>query len=148
MTYSIFLNSVTDFELIDIVKLCEDSSSRYDDSKISPLNTVLEYRARALPYICTLSLQEGIFLEESKIANVILLFKKDNAMVFKNYRPVSLLCTLPNLKQNIIRISILFQRKHSTQLALTFFMDKLIKSIENGNHVIGVYLDLPKLLVW
>ena len=37
-----------------------------------------------------------------------------------------------------------FRKNHSTQLALTFLMDKLINSIENGDHVIGVYLDFSK----
>ena len=37
-----------------------------------------------------------------------------------------------------------FRKKHSIQLARTVLMDKLIKSIENGDHVIGVFLDFSK----
>ena len=37
-----------------------------------------------------------------------------------------------------------FRKSHSTYLALTVLMDKLIKSIENGDHVVGVYLDFSK----
>ena len=34
-----------------------------------------------------------------------------------------------------------FRKSHSTYLALTVLMDKLIKSLENGNYVVGVFLD-------
>ena len=37
-----------------------------------------------------------------------------------------------------------FRKNHSTQLALTELMDKLIKSIKNGDHVLGVFLDFSK----
>ena len=159
MINSIFLNSVTDLEIINMLKSCKDSSPGYDDIKVSPLCTVLEYIAQPLSYICNLSLKEGIFPEELKIANVIPLFKKDNAMVFNNYRPVSLLCTLSKVFERIMYNRLInflnenkilfeyqfgFRKNHSTQLALTFLMDKLINSIENGDHVIGVYLDFSK----
>ena len=118
-----------------------------------------KYIAQPLSYICNLSLKEGIFPEELKIANVIPLFKKDNAMVFNNYRPVSLLCTLSKVFERMMYNRLMdflnenkilfeyqfgFRKNHSTQLALTFLMDKLINSIENGDHVIGVYLDFSK----
>ena len=38
-----------------------------------------------------------------------------------------------------------FRKSHSTYLALTVLMEKLNKSIENGDHVVGVYLDFPKV---
>ena len=159
MINSIFLNSVTDLEIINILKSCKDSSPGYDDIKVSPLCTALEYIAQPLSYICNLSLKEDIFPEELKIANVIPLFKKDNAMVFNNYRPVSLLCTRSKVFERIMYNRLIdflnenkilfeyqfgFRKNNSTQLALTFLMDKLINSIENGDHVIGVYLDFSK----
>ena len=159
MINSILLNSVTDLEIINILKSCKDSSPGYDDIKVSALCTVLEYIAQPLSYICNLSFKEGIFPEELKIANVIPLFKKDNAMVFNNYRPVSLLCTLSKVFERIMYNRLIdflnenkilfeyqfgFRKNHSTQLALTFLMDKLMNSIENGDHVIGVYLDFSK----
>ena len=45
-------------------------------------------------YICNLSLNQGIFPTEMKLANGIPLYKANNPDVFNNYRPVSLLCTL------------------------------------------------------
>ena len=37
-----------------------------------------------------------------------------------------------------------FRKSHSTYPALTVLIDKLIKSNENGDHVVGVYLDFSK----
>ena len=61
-----FLNSVTDLEIINILKSCKDSSPAYDDIKVSPLCTILEYIAQPVSYTCNLSLKEGIFPEEWK----------------------------------------------------------------------------------
>ena len=80
-------------------------------------------------------------------------------MIFSNYRPVSLLCSLSKVLEKIMYnrvISFLnendvlfkyqfgFRKSHSTYLALTVLMDKLIKSLENGNYVVGVFLDFSK----
>ena len=37
-----------------------------------------------------------------------------------------------------------FWKNHSTYLALMTLVDNLIKSLENGEYVLGVFLDLPK----
>ena len=55
-----------------------------------------------LTYISNLSLQEGVFPDELKIANVIPLFKSDDPELFNNYRPVSLLCTVSKVFERIM----------------------------------------------
>ena len=40
-----------------------------------------------LVYILNLSLSQGVFPDELKIANVIPLYKADDRMCFNNYRP-------------------------------------------------------------
>ena len=37
-----------------------------------------------------------------------------------------------------------FRKSHSTYQVLTILKEKLITSIENGDHVVGVYLDFSK----
>ena len=37
-----------------------------------------------------------------------------------------------------------FRKKHSTYMALMILIDKLIKCMENGEYVIGVFLDFSK----
>ena len=44
-----------------------------------------------------MSLSQGIFPEQLKIANVIPLYKNDDSMLFNNYRPVSILCVFSKI---------------------------------------------------
>ena len=52
--------------------------------------------------ICNISLQQGIFPDELKIANVLPLFKACDPCVFDNYRPVSLLCVLSKVYEKLM----------------------------------------------
>ena len=80
-------------------------------------------------------------------------------MIFSNYRPVSLLCALSKILENVMycrlndflnefdiifKYQFGFRKGYSTYLALTVLMDKLAKSMENGDYVVGVFLDFSK----
>ena len=155
----LFLKPVTTEEVGKIMASLKESSPGHDEMKIGPIRSVLNYIDGPLTYVCNLSLNEGIFPDILEIANVIPLYKKDDPVFFNNYRLVSLLCSLSKVLEKLMYnrvISFLddnnilfkyqfgFRKSHSTYLALTILMDKLIKSIENGDHVVGVYLDFSK----
>ena len=55
-----------------------------------------------LKYIFNLSLQQGIFPEKLKIANVSLIYKKDQEFFLTNYRPISVLPCFSKLLERII----------------------------------------------
>ena len=40
-----------------------------------------------------------------------------------------------------------FRNNHSTYMALIFLMDKIISVLNDGDYVLGLFLDLPKLLI-
>ena len=80
-------------------------------------------------------------------------------MLFKNYRPVSLLCVLSKVFEKVMYSRLTsfletqkimyhkqfgFRKQHSTYMAIMILLDKLINSIENGEIVVGVYLDFSK----
>ena len=44
----------------------------------------------------------------------------------------------------IVKFQFGFRKLHSTYMALMTLMDKLITALENGEHVIGIFLDFPK----
>ena len=156
---SLFVTPVTTEEVGTIMNSLKDTSPGHDEIKIGPIRSVFSSIAEPLIYVCNLSLNQGIFPDILKIAIVIPLYKKDDPMFFKNYRPVSLLCSLYKVLEKIMYTRVIsflddnkilfeyqfgFRKSHSTYLALTVLMDKLIKSIENGDHVVGVYLDFSK----
>ena len=80
-------------------------------------------------------------------------------MLFINYRPVSVLCVVSKIFEKIMynRVTTFlemfkilhgnqyrFRKKSSTNVALLTFIDKVIQAIENGEYVIGVFLDFSK----
>ena len=165
---SIYLTPVTPSEVVNITGSCKDSSPGFDDIKIPRLRCALHHIADPLSYVCNSSMTLGVFPDRLKIANVISLFKEDNQMCFDNYRPVSLICTFSKIFEKVMYVRLLdwlnqhrilfeyqfgFRKKnHSTQLALTVLMDRLIKSMDNGDHVIDVFLIFQKhlipLIIW
>ena len=98
----------------------------------------------------------GCFPDELEIANVILLYKADDRMCLKDYR-IFLLCIMSKVFERVIYnrlISLLeintiiienqfgFRNKCSTYVALAVLIDKVIKSLENGDYVIVFFLFL------
>ena len=92
-----------------------------------------------LLYVLNLSLAQEIFPNE---LNVIPLFKAGDPMKFNDYCPVSLLCILSKVFENVMysrlghfleSFKILienqfgFRKQHSSYMALMIIIDKLIK---------------------
>ena len=159
MINNIFLSMVTENEIQKIVNDLNNGAPGYDDIPASILKSALPSIKGPLVHICNLSLIEGVFPEVLKAANVIPLFKSGDAMSFNNYRPVSLLCVLSKIFEKIMyarlndflivhKILYMYQfgfrKHHSAYMAHMVLVDKLTKCLENGDFVIGVYLDFSK----
>ena len=159
ITNSIFLPDVTTDEMKNIVLSLKNGAAGWDDITPHMLKMIGNSINHPLVYMINLSLQQGIFPKELKIANVLPLFKANDPSVFNNYRPVSLLCVLSKVYEKVMYnrlirfledFNILFENQfwfrklHSSYMALMILTDKLIKSLEKGEFVIGVYLDFSK----
>ena len=94
-----------------------------------------------------------------KIAKVIPIFKKDNAGLYENYRPISVLPCISKILERLMfnrlinfldHFNILsedqygFRPGHSTELALISATNKLYKALDGKNSAVGVFLDLSK----
>ena len=99
---SLFLSPVDVTEITKITMSLKNSASGYDDINATLLKFVVSYIAEPLCYVCILSLCEGIFPKQLKIANVVPLYKAKDSMVFNNYRPVSILCALSKVFERVI----------------------------------------------
>ena len=156
---SIFLSPVTPVEIEKMLLTLKDSATGWDEINAMFLKTSLNYIRDPLCHVCNMSLEEGIFPSKLKIANVLPLFKAEEPSHFNNYRPVSLLCILSKVFEKIMynrvsdfinKLELLhkfqfgFRKKHSTYLAHLILMDKITKSLDNGDKVIGIYLDFSK----
>ena len=137
----------------------KNGAAGYDEITAVTLPLVSLHFIEPLMYICNLSMNQGIFPTEMKLANVIPLYKANNPDVFNNYRSVSLLCTLSKVLERVMYSRLIeyletfrmlldnqfgFRKWHSSYMALMQLMHQLIKSLEKGETVIGVFLNFLK----
>ena len=156
---SIYLSEVTPEEIIKILQSLKNGAAGYDGLSSSLLKMVGSLIVNPLAYICNLSLKQGVFPTELKIANVLPLYKSDDPFCFNNYRPVSLLCVLSKVFEKVMYNRLLdfledqkffvneqfgFRKLHSSYMALMILIDKLIESLDRGEYVIGIFLDFSK----
>ena len=105
------------------------------------------------------SIEIGRYPDGMKLAKVVPIFKKGPMYISDNYRPISLLSIFNKIFEKILhrnlmkfleRHNILFmyqfgyRKLHSTTIALIEITDKIKKLLDEGNYVIGIYLDLTE----
>ena len=115
--------------------------------------------SKSLTHIFNLTFSTGIIPDNLKVALITPIFKSNDTMRFKNYRPISVLVCFSKLLERLMisRLSkfinknkILskhqygFRKNRSTEHALTDFIDKITKAIDEGEYSIGIFLDLSK----
>ena len=113
----------------------------------------------SLMYVSNISFQTGVFPRELKIANVVPIFKSADEMVFTNYRPVSVLPIFSKILERLMYNRLIdyinenkllykyqfgFQKGKSTYMAVLTPVDKISEALDNGEYVIGVFLDFSK----
>ena len=101
----------------------------------------------------------GIFPSELKIANVVPIHKSDDEMVFSIYIPVSVLHVFSKLLERLVYNRVIshindnkllyeyqfgFQKGKSTHLAIMMLVDKITEAFDQGENVVGVFLDFSK----
>ena len=154
----IFPSDVTIEKMTNIQSLKNGAAGWYEFTP-QMIKEIRSSVSSPLVHICNLSLQQGLFPDELKIAIVLPLFKACDPCVFNKYRTLSLLCVLSKVYENISHTrlmsflenyDILFENQfglrklHSLYMALMVLTDELIKSLEKPEFVIGAYLDFSK----
>ena len=112
-----------------------------------------------LTKIYNTSLETGEYPPAGKVAKDIALFKSGTRYDTNNYRPISLLSCFNTIFEKLIckrLTSVLevnkilycyqygFRKLHSTTLALIEFTDAIRRFLDQGQHVISVFIDLRK----
>ena len=157
---SIFFNPVIEIEVLDLVgKLASKKSAGHDGLSNFCLKAIIPEIVKPLTYIFNLSISSGIVPQKMKLAKVVPIFKKGDALVVSNYRPISLLTSISKILEKIIysrTVNFLqeknvlsdsqfgFRQKHSTSHAILTFLDKVARATDNHLHTIGILLDFSK----
>ena len=157
--YTIFLSPVTDVEIKKIVQSFKKGAPGWDEITADSVQCVLDYIGDALCYICNLSLNDGVFPNELKLTRIVPIYKANDPMLFTNYRPISLLSIFSKLLETVMykrltkfidkykllyKLQFGFREQHSTYMPLILLMDKVTEALDNGNFVIGIFLDFRK----
>jgi hypothetical protein len=141
---------------VDSLKNCAEGWDSLPSSIFKENKNIL---SKILAYIINLSFEQGVFLHELKIANIIPIFKSGHANIIGNYRPVSLLSTVLKVfersfyerlssfvtKQKIIyELQFGFREAHSTSMAVLKLLDKIIVSLDKGEFAAAMFHDFSK----
>lgn len=156
---SIFINQVETGEVERIIKGLKNSSAGYDGIHSKVLKHSYRSILEPLTHVLNLSILQGFFPSEMKLAKVIPLYKSGDAMKIDNYRPVSVLPLFSKLLEKLMYNRVLafinrnnllyeyqfgFRQHHSTNMALITLVDKIAAAIDNSEILVGVFLDLKK----
>jgi hypothetical protein len=157
--HNIFLSPCSEHEIGKIIQNMKICSPGYDNLPSLLLKENKIIFQQLLTHIVNLSLSQGIFPKELKIASIIPIFKAGIAGNVANYRPISLLTSISKIFERIFctRLSnflsthkILYQLQfgfrplHSTQLAMITLLEQIISSLDKGHFTIGIFLDFSK----
>ena len=150
---------VSQSEVSDIINNLKSSSPGWDSISANVVKATYPHFIEPLTHIMNLSITRGIFPKQLKLAKVIPLFKSGDPMIFSNYRPVSVLPLFSKILENLMYTRLLsfinkyrllysnqfgFRRGHSPDLALICLVDKISNALENGEYVLGLFLDFSK----
>ena len=156
---SMFVNPTCSNEVKNIIMALKDSSPGYDGIKSNILKVTCNSFIAPLTHTINVSLSQGVFPDELKVAKVIPLYKSNDKKCINNYRPVSILPVFSKLFECIMYRRLMsfikkhkllypnqfgFRENHGTNIALTFLYNKILKSLDNGDYVLGLFLDFKK----
>ena len=156
---SMFLESVVEPEIEKIIVNLKISSPGWDNIPAKIIKSCYGYLLTPLCYTFNLSLTQGVFPHELKRARVVPIHKGNSVSEVGNYRPVSVLPIFSKILERIMYNRLLsfinrhdilykfqfgFREKYSTNLALITLIDKIASALNNGDTVLGVFLDFSK----
>ena len=157
--HSIYIPPPTTTEIKQIIVSLKNRSPGWDEIPAFLLKTCSNYYVKPLTYIINKTIEEGIFPNELKLARVVPIFKTGDPSSISNYRPISVLSFFPkiferymynhvvefmNINNIIYKYQFGFRQRHSTQQAIITLVNKITSSIDSGDLMIGVFLDLKK----
>ena len=127
-----------------------------------PINVVKYSAPVIIPHLVKLynvSLYEGFFPDELKTGRITPIYKKENAELMENYRPVSTLPVFGKILEKLIYSRFYnfflskgvltdsqfgFRKGHSTSHALNYSIQHIENELRKKNHVVGIFIDLSK----
>ena len=150
---------IEDFEVVNVINSLNNSSPGWDGIPSRLAKRVLNSYIKPLTLLINKSFRDGIFPDELKLAKVSPIYKSGSTMELSNYRLISVSNIFSKIFERLMynkliqfldQYNVLYQNQfwfrqgHSTHHALITLVDNITKSLDDGDIVIGVFLDLKK----
>ena len=154
---SILLYECSSEEILEIIK--EFASGKASDISLIVLKKCAIHISDHLSGFINAFINSGKFPNILKVGKITPVFKKGDAQLFDNYRPISIIPIFGKIyekvlfnrlysfflsKNVIFKNQFGFRKHHSTMHAINYSIDQIISQLQNRNHVIGVFIDLSK----
>ena len=99
---SMCIHEITAAEVMTVISTLNNSTAGHDGIPSFIIKQCINEYITPLTYLLNLSINEGIFPDELKIAKVIPIYKSDNEQSINNYRPISVLPYSSKILERVI----------------------------------------------
>ena len=160
MQNSFYFKAITEIEVTnEVTRLVKLHKSSLELSNPSIIFHVIDLTVKPFTFLLNWSVEVGIFPDCLKISKVVPIHKKGNKDDVSNYRPISLLSVFEKIFERLVynrlsefwnKYSVLynhqygFRENHSTTVAIIEITDLIYKFLDEGNYVLGLYIDISK----
>ena len=157
---SFFIKPITYIEIEEIISYFRNGKSTGPyNIPVKLLKILSPYISQPLAIIFNASITLGVSSAKLKYAKVIPIHKKGSPSKPSNYRPISLLSIFSKIFEKLMHRRLCkfldsmdafyshqfgFRERHSTNHALISMTETIRNTIDNGNYVCGVFIDLKK----
>ena len=104
---SIHIPNININEVLSVISSMPSSAAGYDEMPASIMKLLIDYYIEPLTYLINLSITQGIFPCEMKLAKVIPIYKSEDVQLVQNYRPISVLPFFSKVFEQIISLYII-----------------------------------------
>ena len=141
------VHEISAAEIMTVIFTLNNSTAGHDGIPAFIMKQCINEYMTPLTYLINLSINEGVFPYELKIAKVIPIYKSDNEQSINNYRPISVLPYYSKIFEKVITNHVIdfleksnilndnqfgFLRNHSTNHVIICLVEKVIKALDKG----------------
>ena len=156
---SIYLEPTDPIEILEVINQLKDKAGGIDHIHSCVIKKLGIHVAKPLTHIINLCIEQGIFPDHLKLAEIVPVYKKGDKSIETNYRPISLISNFAKILEKIIHKRLIkfldkhqilsqmqfgFRKNIGTNFSLAYITEFLHEKLDKSRPTIAVFLDLAK----